>query len=47
MYINNIRYTDDCVSIASAREKLQNMLTAANNASKKYRMMINGRKTKI
>jgi len=45
--INNLRYADDIVLIATSREKLQQLLDKVNETSNKYGMEINTKKTKV
>src|ERR1700733_15278524 len=44
--INNLRYADDIVLIATSREKLQQLLDKVNETSNKYGMEINTKKNK-
>ena len=44
--INNLRYADDTSLLALEEQKLQNLLTTANDKGKPYGMEINVKKTK-
>ena len=45
--INNLRYADDIVLLASSQEELQDLLTRIAEVGKEYNLMINVNKTKV
>jgi hypothetical protein len=45
--INNLRYADDIVLVATSKEALQQLMDRVNETSKKYGLEINTKKTKV
>src|SRR6218665_1363216 len=45
--INNLRYADDIVLVATSKETLQQLMDRVNEASGKYGLEINTKKTKV
>jgi hypothetical protein len=45
--INNLRYADDIVLVATSPEELQDLVSRVDRVAKKYNMLINASKTKV
>ena len=45
--INNLRYADDIVLIATSQEALQRLVNKLSTASREYGLEINTKKTKV
>ena len=45
--LNNIRYADDTVLVATTEKDLQNLLDVVNEKGQKFKMGMNVRKTKV